>query len=552
MQQNRPAKYRTRFESLKSERSDIQSYWQELSDNIAGHKGRYLVSDQNKAKRNRKILNNTGKLALRTLASGMMAGITSPARPWFKLATPSHDLMDDEEVKTWLHDVEIRMREVFNQSNVYNVLHTTYAELGCFGTAAMGVYEDFDNVIRAVPYTVGSYALGQNGKGVVDTFYREYQITVQACIDEYGEDNCSDATRQNWKRGNTEAKVDILHVIEPNRFRVMDSKLAKNKKWSSIYMESRQTHLGKFLRESGMDMFQLLAPRWDITGEDTYGGSCPGMDALGDVKALQLHEKRKSQAIDKLVDPPLQAPISMQNQMQGGGFLPGEIEYVADMSGGGIKPIYDFRPDISALGADIREDENRVKRAFYEDLFLMLANSDRRQITAREIEEKHEEKLLMLGPVLERLHNELLNPLIKITFGTLSQAGVLPPPPEQLLDTEIKVEYISVLAQAQRQTAIAGIERVAGYISNMAQIWPEVRHKFNPLQSVDEYADAIGVSPHIIHDDDSVKQAMQQEQRATQQQQMAQEAQEMAATAKTMAETDVEAPNALTKVLGMA
>lgn len=552
MATTRTEHYRKRWNALKTERSSMYSYWQELSDNIIGHRGRFLVSDRNKAKRNTRILNNTGKLAARTLASGMMAGITSPARPWFKLATPSPELMKSSAVKLWLHDTERRMREVFAQSNLYNVLHSNYQELGVFGIGTLGLYRDWNNVIRAVSYTAGSYALAANGKGQIDTFYREYQMTVAALVTEFGIENVSQSVKQNWERGNTESWVDVLHIIEPNDDRDMQSPLAKDKAYRSVYMEVNQAKHEKFLRESGFDYFPIMAPRWDVVGQDVYASACPGMDALGDIKALQLHEKRKSQAIDKLVDPPLQAPVSLRNQIQGGGFMPGEVEFVSDMSQGGIKSIYDIRPDINALVADIKEDEYRVKRAFYEDMFLMLAGSDRRQITAREVEEKHEEKLLMLGSVLERLHNELLDPIIKSTFEIMQKVGMLSNPPDEINETELKVEYISVLAQAQRLTAVQGIERVAGYVANISQVFPEARHKFDSTQSVDEYAEAVGISPAMIRDDEEVDQLIQgeQQQAAAQQQQMA--VSEGAETAKTLADTKMEDVNALTKAMGLA
>lgn len=542
--------YRKRLKALESERSNIKGHWLELSDYVLGFRGRFLASDRNKAQRNTKILNNTGKLAARTLASGMMAGITSPARPWFKLGTLDSELMDYGPVKSYLHDVEIKMREVFSQSNLYNALHSTYSELGVFGTAACGVYFDYDDIIHAVPYTAGSYMLSTNGQNEVDTFYRKYQMTVAQVIKQFGYENATYSTRQQWDRGNTEAWVDVVHCIEPNDD--ADMQKVTGMPFRSIYFEERATK-DEVLKESQFAEFPILAPRWDLAGDDIYGTSCPGMDALGDIKALQLHEKRKSQAIDKLVDPPTQAPMSMQNQVAAGGFQPGDMTFVPDLStSGGIKSIYDYRPDIKALGEDIREDEFRVKRAFYEDLFLMLANSDRRQVTAREIEEKHEEKLLMLGPVLERLHNELLNPLIKRTFNMMADAAILPEAPPELQETELNVEYISVLAQAQRLTAVSGIERLSTYAMTLAQVWPEARHKINAHQAIDEYAAAVGASPHIVADDEEAAAAVAAEQRAAQQQQMAAMAQPAAETAKTLSETDVESASALTRAMGLA
>jgi len=547
--QKRIDHYRKRLKSLETERSPFIPLWRELSDYILGHRGRFLVTDGNKPKRNTKQHNNTAKMAARTLASGMMAGITSPARPWFQLGTLDPDLAEFGPAKIWLHDVEMKMREVFAQSNVYNQLHASYAELGTFGTAPMGVYFNRENIIRAKAYTAGSYMLATNGLDEVDTFFRKYRMTVGQVVKEFGKDNVSRSCLDNWNRGNTESWVNIIHCIEPNDDADMMSAKGTSMPYRSVYFEENQSE-DKFLRVKGFEDFPIMAPRWDIAGDDIYATSCPGMDALGDNKALQLHEKRTSTAIDILVDPPKQAPIAMKNMISGS-FLPGDLEFVPD-TGNGIKSMYDFKPDLNAMASISARDEDRVNKAYYVDLFLMLANSDRRQITAREIEEKHEEKLLMLGPVLERLHNELLNPLIKRTFNLMMQAGVLPEPPSDLQDTALNVEYISVLAQAQKLTAINGLERLSTYAMNLAQVWPEARHKFDAMQSIDEYAQSVGVAPRVVKDDEAAEGAIAAERQQQQAAQMAELAPGMAQAAKSMADTDVESANALTRSMGLA
>lgn len=543
-----------RLGSLRSERSSFIEYWKELSDNILSYRGRFLVTDYNKGhKRNTKQINNTARKAARTLASGMMAGITSPARPWFRLSTPYAELNDVAAVKEWLFDVETLMREVFSQSNLYNSLHTLYGELGVFSTAAMGLFEDYDDVIRCKPFTVGSYMLGMNGKNAVDTFYREYQYTVAQTVDEFGYDNCSNRVKQAYDRRNLEVPVEIVHIIEPNPGRDKNNPLAKNKKWRSVYFERALGGKGeegeKYLRESGFDEFAIMTPRWDVTGEDVYGTDCPGMMALGDIKALQLYERRKAQAIDKVANPPTQAPVSLRNALSKGGIAAGEITWVNSTADGGIRSIYDYRPDINAIQASIVEIEKRIDEAFYVDLFLMLSQTDRRQITAREIAERHEEKLLMLGPVLERLHTELLDPLIDRTFNIMNKAGMLPVPPEELEDIELRVEYVSVLAQAQRMVAVGGIERLAGFVGQMAQIFPSVRHKFDAEQAVDEYGDALGISPRIVRGDEEVQILKDQEAQAMQQQRAAEAAQQAASIGKDVSQIDMSEDNPIANLI---
>ena len=540
--------YNKRLEALRSERSSFIPLYRELSDYHLAHRGRFLTSDRNKGyKRNTKQINNISRLASRTLASGMMSGITSPARPWFRLGTGDKNLDDIQAVKLWLHEVQQVMYKVFSQSNTYNALHQLYSELGVFGTAAMGVYQDFENVIWCKPYTVGSYMLGLNSQNTADTFYREYEVSVGQCIKQFGEENVSQSVLEQWKKGNSEAWVKIVHAIEPNDDRDGNSPLASQKAWRSVYYEAKsgtKEGIEKFLRESGFDDFPVLAPRWDVTAEDVYATDCPGITGLGDTKALQLAERRKYQALDKIVNPPLQGPSSMKNKLNGGVVGPNDVIW-HDQSGEGLRSIYDYRPDINAINQEIGNVENRVQRAFYEDLFLMLAQTDRRQITAREVAEKHEEKLLMLGPVLERLHTELLDPLIDRTFNILQQNGVLPEPPPELQNKDLNVEYVSVLAQAQRLVATGAVDRLVGFTSQVAQVWPEARHKVNASRAIDEYAESLGVDPSMIRSDEEVTAMAQAEaQQAAQAQAMA-TAQQGVDMAKTASETDMSEDNAL-------
>lgn len=546
--------YNKRLESLKSERSSFIPIYRELSDYHLAHRGRFLTSDRNKGyKRNTKQYNNTSRLASRTLASGMMSGITSPARPWFRLSIGDLDLREYAPVKEWLHQVQTLMYRVYAASNFYNSIHMLYSELGVFGTGSMGIYGDFENVIHCRPYTTGSYMLAMNGLNQIDTQYREYEISVGQCVKEFGIENCSKPVQDHWKKGNTETWIKIVHITEPNDDRDMMSPFSKDKVTRSVYYEvGNNSELeNKFLRQSGFDEFPIITPRWDVTGEDVYGVDCPGMTALGDTKALQLGEKRQYQAVDKLNDPPLQGPAALINKI--GNSVRAGDKIATTGAGDKLESIYgNYRPDLSSLKMINDAAEDRIRRAFYEDLFLMILNSDRRQITAREIAEKHEEKLLMLGPVLERMHTEGLDPVIDITFNKLQAAGVLPEPPEELIDQDMNVEYVSILAQAQRLVSTGTLDRLGNYIGQLSAIWPEARHKFNAVQSVDEYAEALGVSPAVIRSDDEVEAIKQAELEAQKQAAVQQQGQVMADVAKTASETEISEDNALGTVMKRA
>jgi len=294
-----------------------------------------------------------------------------------------------------------------------------------------------------------------------------------------------------------------------------------------------------------------------VMGANTYGTG-PGSVALGDIRQLQLEQKRKAQAIDKMVDPPLTGPSSLREEVID--TLPGGTTWHdgIDGPGAGLRPVYEVNPRINELALDIRDVQERIKRAYYEDLFMMLASSDRREITAREIDERHEEKLLGLGPMLERLHNELLDPCIDTAFEYASEAGILPPPPPELQGQEISVEYISVMAQAQKMAGTASMERFVSFAGNLAGTNPDVLDKVDFDQTVDEYGDMMGVPPRMIRSDDQVAALRQQRAQREQQAQAAMEANQMAATAsqgaqaaKLLSEADTGNGNLLTQLTGM-
>ena len=490
----------TRWGMLKSERASWLAHWQEITTYLLPSNGRYFRQDRDKGwRRLNNIYDNTGTRALRTLGAGMMAGATSPARQWFRLATADPELNSYQPVKLWLDDVTRRMQLVFQKSNTYRALHTMYEELGAFGTAVSVVLPDYKNVIHQYPVTCGEYCIATDFQGRVTTLYREFEVTVADLVKEFGYKNCSITVRNMYDRGTLDAWVPIIHAIEPRTDRDHKKRDDKNMAYGSWYFEVGGEE-GKFLRESGFQQFPALVPRWATAGGDIYGNS-PGMEALGDIKQLQHEQLRKAQAIDFQTKPPLQVPVSMKNRDVE--TLPGGISFV-DGAGMGIKTAFEVNLNLQYLLNDIVDCRDRVRGAFYADMFLMLATQPNTRMTATEVAERHEEKLLMLGPVLERLHNELLDPLVDITFTRMIQAGIVPPAPEELQGMDLNVEFVSMLAQAQRAIGTNSVDRFVGNLGAIAQMKPDVLDKFDSDQWADIYADMLGVDPSLIIADKEV------------------------------------------------
>jgi hypothetical protein len=205
---------------------------------------------------------------------------------------------------------------------------------------------------------------------------------------------------------------------------------------------------------------------------------------------------------------------------------------------------------IAELRTCIQEHERRINEAYFADLFLMIAQQERSNVTAEEIRTKTQEKMLQLGPVLERLNDELLDPLVDRVFGIMLRAGLIPPPPEQLQGEAIRVEYISILAQAQRLLGTTAVERLAGFVGGLSQQHPEVLDKLDWDRLIDDYAGMLGVNPDEVKSEEVV--ASVRAARAKQQQAAAQGQAMLAATqgARNLGQADMSGDSALARLAG--
>lgn len=428
-----------------------------------------------------------------------MAGMTSPARPWFRLTTKDPKLDEAYAVKEWSSKVTTLMQMVFNQSNTYRALQMAYEELGAFGTTAVVLLDDFESVIHCMPLTIGEFALATDARGNVNTLYREFRLTVSALVAEFGYANVSPEVRKLYDKGEYDEWVDVVNAIEPRDYRDISAKDAKNMPYRSVYFESRTADktYGGVLRESGFNQFPVLAARWNVTGGDIYGTG-PGMEALGDLRQLQQEQFYKSKAIALQADPAVVASADMRNQEAN--LVPGGVIYADNVAQvQAIRAAYEVNLRLDYLVQDIQDTRRRIDEAFYKDIFLMITGMPASQrATATEIAERHEEKMLMLGPVLERLNAELNDRLISMTFDRLVRVGLIPPVPQELEGVDLNVEFVSILAQAQKAVATNSVDRFTQNLGQLIAFKPEMADKFDGDYWVDYYSDVLGLDPRLI------------------------------------------------------
>lgn len=144
----------------------------------------------------------------------------------------------------------------------------------------------------------------------------------------------------------------------------------------------------------------------------------------------------------------------------------------------------------------------------------------------------------MLGPVLERIHYELLDPLIDRAFGLAWAAGAIPPPPTELRGMPTMIEYVSILSQAQKAVGVNRIEQSVGFLGSMVSVYPELKNALDPYATFDTYNQMIGVRAGIFRSREEYEKLTAEQAQQAQIAQQAAVAEPLANSAKALGEVD--------------
>lgn len=504
----------SRYSSLLGARSSWDALWESLSELFLPF--RWKQGDRRQGvKVNPRLMNSCGVLAARVLAAGLQGGMTSPARPWFKIGLKGNP--DAGELNTWLDELTQRMHLVLHESNFYNAVHGLYADLAVFGTALLVETADADG-LKFFLVPPGDYVLDINKDGEVDTFFRRIPMTARQIRTSFGKDVPSFI--ESAAKAGLADTFYVLHGVFPRKDRDHTATIGPlSMPYQSVYWLEEGGHI---LSEGGYSGFPAFAPRWDVGPGEIYGRS-PAMDVLADLKMLQAMTVTMRTLQHKLADPPMVADSSLKQY--GINISPGAINFAnaaAILQNGAIQPIAMPNPaSLNFTMQAIQDVENTIREGMYVDLFRMFMDEDRTKVTATEIQAKQQEKLILAGPVVERLHKELLEPLIARTFHLMDEYGALPPLDGDFEGAELETTFESVLAQAQKLAATSSIDQGWAFVLQTAQADPSALDVIDTDAMVKSYLKRTGMPGSCINDDETIAQIRQARQQARQQQEEA-------------------------------
>lgn len=479
-------------------------------------------------RRDDKMLQGVAWQSAQVFSAGIMSGLTPPSRQWFKFAFSNPELNKDVGATKVLDQRQEIMQAVLAGSNFYNSVHSCYLELP-FGQAPLAIFPDSKTGVRFQPLTIGTYALEVGGDGTVQRLLRRYRLTLEQIVESFGQDALPQRYKAQFDNNRFDnKKYTVYWLVEPNRDREPGKIGRLNMPYRSMYW-MKGSNENEWLYVGGFEEFPVPVARYIVTGMDAYGKG-PGWFAEGDVNALQVMKKDQLLGIEMGVKPPVTVTHDVMNY-GGVNMYPGGMTKMSD-SNSAVRPLFQVGLDIDHVSAEITLTKDDIKRAYAADLFLMLDNIDNGQMTAREIIERQQEKLQQLGPVVQRLQDEFLNRILERVYNILDRSGIFPPIPDDVLELlsgqDMRIDYVSPLAQAQKISGLVNIEQAVSFTLQIAQAWPDAVKVIDPLATVEKYMELLGAPAAMRRSEEEVQQMIQAEQEAMQQAKQEQQAMQMA------------------------
>jgi hypothetical protein len=485
----------------------------------------------------------TASEAAEIFANGFAGNMVNQADKWFRFKLPDEKLNDMIVVKRWLEDAEKAIYNVFNNSNFYREVFPFIKNFGTMCTSFMTI--DHDPGTNETWFTnihTNEFVISIDGKGKVDGVIREYYTTINELATRYGLENLP-KNLQNTYKTNPFSEERVINAVVKRYLLGDEADPTKpgnaNKPIASVVIVSSE-----IIHESGYTSFPGSLARYQTYGQEWYGRG-PGTQYIAEIKGLNFISKSMQKMAGLRSTPPVNIPAEMAGKTNlrpfGRNYYKDPNRIVMPVEMGGDYPI----------GLDREEKKQEiVRRAFHVDFFLMLAQRDQ-TMTATEVIERQAERVTIMGPMIGRFTSEALRMILDRVYDIELAAGRIPPPPDIVLqtlpeDTEIDVEYLGPLAQAQRNLQqTGGSVRAMEFVMPVAQLRPNVLDNFDLDDWVRNVATGTGLPATSIKPKKEVETKRRREAAIVARQRQLETAQQGADVSKTLSEADKNTDGAL-------
>jgi hypothetical protein len=533
------SKISDRYETLVAVRRPWETLWQEVAKYVMPRRGPGLsgtVSLPSTTDADT-LFDTTAVRANLTLANGQLAWMSPMEAAWFGFEPP--DGIEEDEAKRFLGKAGQTARNKLAGSNFYLAVHEFYLDRGGFGTACLYLEKsklrNGNERLNAQCWPVGTYVIDEDADGQVDTVIRSFKLSARQAVQKFGADKVSAkilaASEDPKKQGE---KFEFLHAIYPREDaeRDLKKKDATNMPIASVYMEKDGDKMVNMV--GGYPEMPVFVSRYLEWGTGLGGmyGWCPSFVALPEARQLNFLQMWMDAMAERLADPPWLAPDELEGEIDAN---PRGVTYFSrDLAAANAlpRPLTADIGNVQALLERIKERQGSVNDAFHVDLFQMFSQLQK-QMTAREVAERSQEKLIQFSPTFARLTSELFNPLLERVFSIGLVSGWFGEVPQSLRrpisETEEfvpnpSIQYSSRIALSLRALPTLGYMRTLERLQMVAQLNPSVldNYDFDAAERTAALTD--GVPPEFLRPEearDEMRAARAEAEAAAQQQEQA-------------------------------
>jgi len=501
----------TRLAELESTRQPYEAVWDEITEYVMPSRGTYSFKTTNTdpERRSKRRMDATAANAARGLTSRIVAEMTNGSTRWFDYRDSDPAVDKLEPVRRVLQALSDKAYSILN-SGSFKLAHVeATADWIGYGTAC--VMTDFESgdepVFQAIP--IKELYISENRAGDIDLVIRKFQLTLRQVIQIFGEENLPDQLLKNKER-DFDKPQDLIHAVIPNAEYVEGKKNSKYFRFKSCYALVRGRAL---LREGGFKRMPYKVFRfWKRPGE-VYGGS-PAVDALADIRMLNLMEEVNIRSMQLEVAPPLIAahdsavmPLKIvPHGINFGGIAPDGRRLIDRL----LPPGNPGRPGFENM---LEQKRMAIRSAFFVDPLINRQNSIR---TAAEVMKRSNEEMMGLSPFLARYEVEYLSPILDHMLEYLLSKKEFQIPQE--LDGRIPfIEYTGPLAKTQRASELNNTMQFLQLIQGIGQVNPSILQHIDFNEAFLMFADLLGVPMTIITPAQKIaaqQQAMEAQQQA--------------------------------------
>jgi hypothetical protein len=526
------------FNALAGKRGIWEKHWEDVAQKVLPYYSTSFYSQGNTvpgAQRGQEQYDVTANLALWKFAAAMESMLTPATGRWHRLRPTDPSLLRDRATALWFDQVnDLLFHYRYAPRSGYQAQqHDAYVSIGAFGTSCLftDAYNDPAYPgLRGLRYRnvhLGECFFATNHQGIVDKCYRRFKMTLRQIAQKWGEDAVKERYGDKLKTS-PEDEVFIIHAVTPNMDfepRRLDK---KGKRFLSRYViKDTQT----LLEDGGYRTFPYSVARYITAPGELYGRS-PAMNVLPSIKVLDEEKKTILKAGHRIVDPVLLAHDD--GILEGFNLKPGAVNY-GGVNAQGQRLVQALEVGNLPIAKELMDDERAgINDAFLVTLFQILIETP--QMTATEVLERAREKGALLSPTMGRYQSEGIGPMVEREFDLLMYQGMLPPPPQRLLQAgaEYKVEYDAPLNRAMKAEYASGAMRTFQWATEMAAQMqdPSLLDVFDGDAMITDIADINGVPFKYLRAPEDVAQIRQNRQQQQAVQQITQALPGMAAMAK--------------------